>query len=672
MAHPNTFTVAPRPPLTRQPPVNIQFFAGRTIARTERREDRPLPGIAQQQQPVDKRPMQLSVPNRTRPKNGSFDSKPASVKNWIEHLPMANVGETTKLLYKALNDLNHQDIPPQQRFKALELMQQPVRFVTDHMKKHIIGKPLPPAMKNLKIAHLSREITHTLATGYKVLVMEQIAGVGRKDKKLLLTAIHRSIKLLGLVLLKAYQVYEPYPASVWLEIHSLYRYAEGNDLHHGKIMDAVAASQHNSTVTDIYKQVLLLALSCPYRLRHGEAEAIYNALEDWAGYSDLKTLDERPNALFAVNLDADEPPSYLVLRDTSENCRTTRTLETGRLAERIRKAMGESREARTTRIKRATLRRLMLVWGVMPKRRYSRVKDHSQVVVSMGLSSIHYFVSGEAAFNPAAVHNECPTELVPGTELAPHIEKPARFNARNLQGETTDQPDIWEMSYRMKGDPSSSMRKFDVTKYQIEGKTPVSTLETAIARTASGIHINPSHQTQNWKMVNISAGGYCLLWDNLETTRAQVGELLGIREESDPDTFHWRLGVIRWLKFADKHGLELGVQMLSPGAVAIAGRPDRKTAKNDDFTRGLLLPEIATLQQCATLLLPSPPFRVGDTAIINCHGKNVRVELTKLVENTGSFAQFQFTARGEVKLPGEKKPAGKPPGSDFDDVWELL
>jgi len=616
--------------------------------------------------------MQLSVPNRTRPKNGSFDSKPASVKNWIDHLPMANVGETTKLLYKALNDLNHQDIPAQQRFKALELMQLPVRFVTDHMKKHIIGKPLPPAMKTLKITHLSREITHALATGYKVLVMEQIAGVGRKDRKLLVTAIHRSIKLLGLVLLKAFQVYEPYPTSVWLEIHSLYRYAESNNLHRSKVMDAVAATQHNSTVTDIYKQILLLALSCPYRLRHGEAEDIYNTLEDWAGYSDLKTLEARPNALFAVNLDADEPPSYLVLRDTNGNCRTTRTLETGRLAERIRKAMGESQEARPTRIKRATLRHLMLAWGVMPKRRYSRVKDHSQVIVSMGLSSIHYFVSGEAAFNPAAVSDECHTDLAPDTVLAPHIEQPAHFNAHNLQGERTNQPDVWEMSYRMKGETSSSDSGFDVMNYQMEGEAPTSNLETAVARAASGMRINPSHHTQNWKMVNISAGGYCLLWDNLETTRAQVGELLGIREESDPDTFHWRLGVIRWLKFVDKHGLELGVQMLSPGAVAIAGRPDRKGAKNDEFTRGLLLPEIATLQQCATLLLPSPPFRVGDTAIINCHGKNVRVELTKLVENTGSFAQFQFTALGEVKLPGEKKSAGKPASNDFDDVWELL
>ncbi|TCK17463.1 hypothetical protein DFR30_0693 [Thiogranum longum] len=598
--------------------------------------------------------MQLSVPNRTSPKNGSFDSQPSSVKNWIERLPMANVGETTKLLFEALNDLNHQDIPAQQRFKTLELLQEPVRFVTDHMKKHVVGKPLPPMMKNLKIAHLSREITHALATGYKVLVMEQIAGVGRKDRKLLVTAIHRSVKLLGVVLLKAFQVYEPYPESVWLEIHSLYRYAESNGLHRNKVMDVVAAVQHTSTVTDCYKQILLLALACPYRLRHGEAEDIYNALEDWAKFSDLKMLEEKPNALFSVNLDSDEPPSYLVLRDTNENCGTTRTLDTGRLAEHARKAISETRESRPTGIKLSTIKHLMLVWGVMPKRRYSRVKDQSQVIVSMGLSSIHYFVSGEAVFNQTPVSKKCHTDLSADPGPVPHIQEPASFGARDVRASEGNMPDVWEMNYR------------------IEGEALPSNLETAVARAASGMQINTSHRTQNWKMVNISAGGYCLLWDNLETTRAQVGELLGIREESDPDTFHWRLGVIRWLKFADKRGLELGVQMLSPGAVAIAGQPEQRGTKNHEFTRGLLLPEIASIQQSATLLLPSPPFRVGDSAVINCHGKNVRVELTKLVENTGSFAQFQFTALGEIKLPGQKKPASKTMSSDFDDVWELL
>jgi hypothetical protein len=70
--------------------------------------------------------------------------------------------------------------------------------------------------------------------------------------------------------------------------------------------------------------------------------------------------------------------------------------------------------------------------------------------------------------------------------------------------------------------------------------------------------------------------------------------------------------------------------------------------------------------------LPSPPFRRGETAIANCQGRLVRVRLTKLVENTGSFAQFQFTSLGEVEhaLPKHTSKRQKP--GDFSDVWDLL
>jgi hypothetical protein len=600
--------------------------------------------------------MQLSVPNRTAPKNGSFNSKAASVKEWIDRLPMANIGTTTRLLFEALTDLNHQDIPAQQRFKALEMLRKPVEFVTDRMKKHFVGQPLPLADKNLKVARLSREITHSLATGYKVLVMEQLAGIGRSDRKLLITSIHRATKLLGSVLVKAYQVYESYPDSVWLEIHSLYRYAEANGLHNTAVADDHARSRKGSTIADAYKQILLLALACPYRLRQAEVEQIYQALELWAPFAELQRVGEKGSALFSTNLDSDQPPSYLVLREAGANRSTCRALNTVRLADQVRQTLAAMRNPDSrppVNIGAQTLRHLMLVWGVMPKRRYARAKDSADVVVSVGLSSIHYFVSGEAAFNNTPSSPEfCPQPDHSQSEGG--FTGRAHFAAHEVKSRRGQLPDVWEMNYRM------------------EGEAAPTSVELAVARAAAGPQIDTTHRAQNWKMVNVSAGGYCLLWDNPEATRAQVGELLGIREECDPDTFHWRLGVIRWLKCADKPGLELGVQMLSPGAVAIAACPDKGKVTDENYTRGLLLPEIASIQQQATLLLPSPPFRRGDTAIANCQGRLVRVRLTKLVENTGSFAQFQFTSLGEVEhaLPKHTSKRQKP--GDFSDVWDLL
>lgn len=118
--------------------------------------------------------------------------------------------------------------------------------------------------------------------------------------------------------------------------------------------------------------------------------------------------------------------------------------------------------------------------------------------------------------------------------------------------------------------------------------------------------------------------------------------------------------------------MQLGVQMLSPGAVAVAALLENSSKADEKYMRGLLLPEVASIQQQATLLLPSPPFKAGDIARVNCQGKNIRVKLTKLVENTGSFAQFQFCSLGEVSEPTVVKPVKTAKPTDFDDVWELL
>jgi len=600
--------------------------------------------------------MQLSVPNRATPAKDAFDSRPASVKHWIDGLPMANIGETTRMLYAAVNELNHQDIAAQQRFKAMELLRKPVQFVAGHMQKHFVGQPLPLTGKNLKIAHLSRDMSLAMATGYKIIVAEQLESRGRKDKKLLLAALLQATRYLSQALLKAYQSYEACPPSVWLELHSLYRYAESKDIHLTAVSESEHAPDGSSCISDAYKQILLLALACPYRLRHGEAETVYQTLQSWAALSELRPAGAPGDALFSVNLDADQPPRYRVIRDDTAQPETSRILDTKRLAARVRKALTDKQHAAAKGaredLRQNTLRRLMLAWGITPKRRFSRVKDHSQVIVAMGLSSIHYFVSGEVAFNDANISHECFREL--GAVPPLHYREPARFGARRASDQHSSTPDVWEMNYRIEGEPDPS------------------NTELAVARAAAGMHIDTSHSTQSWKMVNVSAGGYCMLWDNPETTRAQVGELLGIREESDPDTFHWRLGVIRWLKYEEKRGLELGVQMLSPGAVAVAARTDTRHSSDNDYTRGLLLPEIASIQQRATLLMPSPPFKVDDTAITNCHGKDVRVKLTELVENTGSFAQFQFESLGEITTGIHRGPTLKREPKDYDDVWELL
>jgi hypothetical protein len=590
--------------------------------------------------------MQLYVPRRRAPRKGCFDSTLSEVTAWVDHLPLVSIGQTTRLLYQALSDLNQQDISPQQRFQALELLRGPVEYVAGRMKRHFVGRALPLAPRKVRVARLSREITHMLATGYKIVVIDQIDGMVRQDGDLLVSSMHRAMRLLGSVLLKAYQVYEPYPESAWLEIHSLYRHAEQTGLHLIPVDDALLTGVTNSSISDTYKQILLLSLACPYRLRAAETEHVYQTLEHWAPLAELRPASDGSNALFVTDLDSDQPPCYLVFSHPGANHQTCRALDTRRLAEQVRRAPGKG-DADHGRIKisNSTLRRLMLAWGVMPNRRYARVRDCSEVVMTVGLNSIHYFVSGEAAFGASPVG------------LDPHARSCPLGGKEHLDSEDAHQ----------QRDQVASPAETDT------GLGHGTSADDTQDPTAGGSDLPPidtTHRAQSWKMVNVSAGGYCLLWNNPETTRAQVGELVGMREQSDPDTFHWRVGVIRWLKWSSSDDLQLGVQMLSPCAVAIAARPGTGDAEDESYEKGLLIPEITVIQQQASVLLPSHPFNVGDDAVANCQGRHVRIRLTKLVENTGSFAQFHFLPMGDVESVSGKEESQ--PDFDFDDLWKSL
>jgi hypothetical protein len=592
--------------------------------------------------------MQLHIQQRKPRGTSKVDASPGAAPRWVEALPIVNVGETARLLYEALCDLNQQELPPAHRFKALELLRPRVFYVLEALKKHIIGQPFPLGDKAGKVSRLARELLREMGDGYKLLVMEDVAGSTKRDSRTLTITLHRAMQCLAQLLLKAYQTYAPHPEGVWSDIHQLYRYSETQGLHQTLVQVVAPEGTLPSSIETLYKQVLLLALACPYRMRHGEAEQVQALLERCAEHSRLTsmTLPGQHAGLFMSHLASDEPPIYRSLRQGNENDVLCRALDTAELADDVRAAITALHEGQAVPLPMEhTLRRLMLAWGVMPKRRFSRSQQSARVSVAMGLAATHHFVSGEEAFNTAAGN------------LGAFQGKP-RFQPEAVSSERGRTPDVWEL------EPTP-----------MNTSTPLQTPARHRVEIPTGLEddTEAGFQPHDWRMINVSAGGYCLLWDRMENSRAQVGELLGIQEIEDPDSFHWRLGVVRWMKSATD--LELGVQMLSPGAVAVGARPYPAISQDPQFSRALLLPEIRVLEQPATLLLTSPPFRTGGIAIINSHGREVKVKLHKLVENTGSFAQFQFITLSEsgssAKNPfqEEQEPTS---ASDLDEVWDLL
>ena len=99
------------------------------------------------------------------------------------------------------------------------------------------------------------------------------------------------------------------------------------------------------------------------------------------------------------------------------------------------------------------------------------------------------------------------------------------------------------------------------------------------------------------------------------------------------------------MKFTKERGLELGIQLLSPGAKAVWVHLRKNGVSKGDRMQGILLPGIEAIKLQASLLLPSLPFRTGCTATLEDNGKTETIELTRQLENTGSFSQYHFTSQ---------------------------
>jgi hypothetical protein len=106
------------------------------------------------------------------------------------------------------------------------------------------------------------------------------------------------------------------------------------------------------------------------------------------------------------------------------------------------------------------------------------------------------------------------------------------------------------------------------------------------------------------------------------------------------------------MKFTPQHGLELGIQLLSPGATAVWAYICEDDVNPGNKLQGILLPEIKAIKQPASLLLPSLPFRSGCISTLENRGKKEAIILTRQLENTGAFAQYNYSAAEETAKSG--------------------
>jgi hypothetical protein len=573
--------------------------------------------------------MDLNIPTLGKPGNCQFNSSTPAVRQWVDDLPLINIEASIKQLEFALDEINKTEVPAAERQAALDMLNAPVMHVTGALVKSYLGKKFPLKKHDLDNAAKATALRNRMAMGYKILVA---AMKKQPDSRSVLTiAIHRAMRYLSEILIGDYQIYVPYPDGIWKDLHTLYAIAEQHGLLQQQVEDITLHTPARSTIGDIYKQVLLLSLACPYRLRQNEISDVYMLLSQWAPYSKLlKDSEESRGGFFTWSLEADHAPAYQTIRNREDRDTHWRNLNTSDMSKPVRTAL-EARQQTTPRysdhLEERILQRLMLSWGVMPKRQFTRRQQDASIELVVGLKAIHSVISNPKPEQHDTVQAE--TEVIRDREYLqdPTFERPTSINMHpQRRKKSRDTASFGHRPEHWQNNPLQGAYAANKPAADTENKAP--------------LHV------ESWKMQDMSAGGYCLLWDSEEASSARVGELVAIKTSHDTDD-NWHLGVIRWMKFTRERGLGLGVQMMSPGARAIWARVCNDKAGMADKMQGILLPDIKGLNQQATLLLPSLPFRTGYLSRLTHGDKEEQVKLTAQLEDTGSFAQYHFTATEE-------------------------
>lgn len=506
----------------------------------------------------------------------------SKAREWVEQLPLTDVGETTKRLYHGLVDLNRRVLPSVTRIKINEVLRPVVDLSIGNLQRHLTYRTFPLPKKGQRIFELNQALLLEFAGSYQLAALDMLT---RDDisKKGLQIAIYRALDYMGQVLVCSYAVYVRTRDTLWHDIHQLYLVASEKGIDQTAFSGGRAGAR---TIAARYIQMNVLALTRPYSLRQDEVFKVVRYLE----VEPLRaTIDRDPpiNAkdyVHAIVLNTDEPAVIMPLGDLPHSP-TVRALDLKVLMDDLEAIMTFSTNSPASVIIKEGLSRNLA----------QRLIQHLTTVCNR---SFNRFPKNE------------PITMV--TRLPEILQVLSRGNTTDHTQNSQEDEDL------LFGSTIKPVKIGQTIKHEAE--------------------VN----VQYWQVINSSVSGYGLQWPHAELSGARVGELIGLRDPSQ-DRNPWILGTIKWMEQSKERGLCCGVEVLSSkimplSILAVLNREVTQTLP----VEGLMLPSIEGMRPDPVLILPAYIFQPADEVVLKFSSREERVRLTLIDETIGAFAHFKF------------------------------
>ncbi len=614
--------------------------------------------------------MKLNLPDRNAPTADSSPSNPRKLKKVLSALPNANMGELTRQIFQILRDQNRQLMPNKHRLENLEMLREPARNIFNNLKKYFINRTLPLPDKSQKIVNLNQSVLRELINGYEIIAYEAANNIDTNiDNETLSIAICRAINYLSENLLRSSEVYAPCPKNLWLDVHQLYAFAESRNLTANIIADE-ENKQEKITIENSYKQILLFALAHPITLRQSDSERVFNKLYEWSQYASIQhdASEKLIDHVFCMRIDENSAPDYLSKNDLTDGV-NIRLLNADKLVGHVETIITQQNKQKQKlaigdTIPVETLEVLVNAWTENAKRRFSRRDRHDHINVAIGLKLAVETIRASLQKDQKI---DTKPEKSSFVRTAASIKQDPDFALQSIVTET-DKHKQGHMTHAEIG-----VIENDSWDMVAKGRVITDTYVNEKKFLNEGqLNLNQHKTDSHWAVVNISAGGYCLRWNSDDTSKAQIGELIALQEFDSKNNFEWRIGVIRWMQFTRKDGLEIGVQAISPKVIAATAQ--RFNHPDETPFDCLMLPEIEALKQTASILLPAHAFKTNDKLVIQLVENKLNISLGPTNGHTGSYTQFTYKNSEEaqdIRTKAKKEEATKNK-DDFDELWSSL
>jgi len=363
--------------------------------------------------------LHLSLPKTGDGEREQFTLTSEQVADWLRDLPDDDPVERGRRILSRLAEMNRSRVRVTLRQDVAEQIRAQVLTLLPELDSSLASGTLPLSSSSRSAAGIVEELVTELAYSYKLLLVEQarrLFGLASSGRAVL--PVVRAMQLLARRLTLGYRVYATNAKGVWLELHELYQFALRRGLANRSLPG------ESDTPLSVYRDALLIAFAEPLKLMQGDLDRVTAWLERFGSLAIIGSAGQTRagQGIFLVKPQRDVPGYALAKRHHPVPHGHDLVLSTLPAAEALldqlaKLAAGEDAAAVGLPAEAAEpafrdlMGRLVKHWGAVPNRRFTRLRTHARVEISVGIRGIWSFLNRQpSASRPGEwmVTNESP------------------------------------------------------------------------------------------------------------------------------------------------------------------------------------------------------------------------------------------------------------------------